>query len=496
MIHKIKALHDQGDGLSIRQIARELNISRNTVRKYLNMDENQISTQLSDRERQKQLDKYDAYIRHQLAEASELSAVKIKRRLIKKFEDFNISDRTLRRCVARIKQQVAVAQQRYYQPVLDMVPGVQCQVDPGELRNVLIGGKAMTVYFVVFVLSYSRLMYVAASLKPINTSIFIRMHDAAFRYFGGCPEELVYDQTKLVVLSEKYRELELNQRMAQYATEAGYTIRACEGFDPESKGKVEAGVKYVKQDALYDESFRDETHLHDYLANWLDTVANVRTHGTTGKQPLAHYEAEEKVKMQPYFSPGSVHSDGQLLTRQVDKTGLISYLSVKYSVPMVWQRQTVALREDQGQLIILSPDGSDEIARHLLSSEKGTVVKNTHHYRDLSQAVTELEAKAATLLGEQHSVTLCQLLKKTSPKIYRDQLVGMLKIFRQLGVPSEATMNVLCLRPTLTARGLEEYLEAMQSGVASLPQNTVMVRTGALARYSNLTQTGGAHAVR
>jgi transposase len=80
-------------------------------------------------------------------------------------------------------------------------------------------------------------------------------HDAALRYFGGCPKELVYDQTKLVVLKEVYRELELNQRMSEYATHAGFEIRACEGFDPESKGKVEAGVKYVKQSALYGEEF-------------------------------------------------------------------------------------------------------------------------------------------------------------------------------------------------------------------------------------------------
>lgn len=55
MIHKIKALYDDGDGLSIRQIARELNISRNTVRKYLKMEEPQIVTQLTVRERRKQL---------------------------------------------------------------------------------------------------------------------------------------------------------------------------------------------------------------------------------------------------------------------------------------------------------------------------------------------------------------------------------------------------------------------------------------------------------
>ena len=89
---------------------------------------------------------------------------------------------------------------------------MQCQVDGGEMRGVLVAGRETAVYFVVFVLSYSRLIYVAVSDKPVNTESFIRMHDQAFRYFGGCPEECVYDQSKLVVLSERFREIEVNER--------------------------------------------------------------------------------------------------------------------------------------------------------------------------------------------------------------------------------------------------------------------------------------------
>jgi predicted transcriptional regulator len=90
VIHKIKALHDSGDGLSRRQIALKLKISRNTVRKYLAMDEPQIAAQLEDCERHKLLDEYIVYIKHQLQNAPGLSAVKLKRRLVKKFDDVNV----------------------------------------------------------------------------------------------------------------------------------------------------------------------------------------------------------------------------------------------------------------------------------------------------------------------------------------------------------------------------------------------------------------------
>ena len=78
------------------------------------------------------------------------------------------------------------------------------------------------------------------------------MHDAAFRAFGGRPQECVYDQTRLVVIAETVPRADA-QRSASTAmpATAGFRIRACEGYDPESKGKVEAGVKYVKQDGLY-----------------------------------------------------------------------------------------------------------------------------------------------------------------------------------------------------------------------------------------------------
>ena len=73
----------------------------------------------------------------------------------------------------------------------------------------------------------------------------LNLHDAAFRYFGGTVEECVYDQTKLVVLDETFRELELNPRFHEYATRAGFTIRACacpepvEGKATTRKAKVE-----------------------------------------------------------------------------------------------------------------------------------------------------------------------------------------------------------------------------------------------------------------
>lgn len=463
MIHKIKGLYDNGQGLSARAISRELGIARNTVRKYLRMNEASISAAQDDRSRIKRLDDHRDFFIHQLKAYPQLSAVKLARRLRDKVGELPASDRSIRRYVQALKQQVAAGQWRYYEPVMDVVPGVQCQVDPGELRNVWIDGEERTLYFVVFVLSFSRLMYVGVAFRPLDTEAFIRLHDEAFRYFGGVTEECVYDQTKMVVINEQYRELTLNQRFHQYATTAGYRIHACEGYDPESKGKVEAGVKYVKQDCLYGEVFDSEASVRQHLQGWLAAVANVRTHGTTGQAPRTYFDAEEKAQLRPYLVPQSLLQSGTALpTRRVDKTGLISWGANKYSVPMAWQRAQVGVCERDGGLLIHDLESGDVIATHVLCREKGRTIKNNHHYRNHAQRITDLERAVSALLPADQGPVLCRLLQRTSPRIYKDQLVAARSLLGEHTPIEPALIGELLQRSQLSATGLKRYLEAWQ----------------------------------
>ena len=329
------------------------------------------------------------------------------RKLKAKVETLSVSDRSVRRYIQDLKQEVSFKQARYYEPVLDMLPGEQCQVDGGELRRVMIDGKENTVYIMVFVLSYSRLMHVSVSAKPINTERLIQQHDAAFRYFGGMPQECVYDQTKRVVISETFRELDLNQRIHQYATAAGFHIHACEGYDPESKGKVEAGVKYVKQNGLYGEDFANWKDLERYMADWLDTIANQREHGTTGKQPRVHYEQAEQAHMLNYLSPSCLKPSAasHAMTRKADKTGLISWQSNKYSVPLLYQSAQVGVTSDGSQLRISDLASGEIIAEHRLCLDKGKIFKNRDHYRDKVQDIETLESEVIHLLGENETAS-------------------------------------------------------------------------------------------
>ena len=490
MIHKIKSLYDNGNGSSIRAIARELGISRNTVRQYLELDTQAIAEQRAEtgQPHNKRLEPFRDYLIHLLQRYPKLSAVKALRKLKEKVGEVAVSGRSMRRYISALKKTVATRQKRYYEPVLDMVPGVQCQVDGGELRDVMIGGVATVVYFVVFVLSFSRLMYVGLSRKPVDTEGFIRLHDAAFRYFGGTVEECVYDQTKLVVLDETFRELTLNQRFHEYATRGGFGIRACEGYDPESKGRVEAGVKYVKNNGLYAETFTDWSALESYLAGWLEETANARLHGTTQQPPRALFEAEERARLRIYLQPDMALFAAPvsgLETRKADKTGLISWQANKYSVPERWQRGNVGVRVQGRKLLVHDLESGEEIARHALCEGKGRIIKEPSHYRDREQQIADYEQAIAKLLGEADGARLCALLKSTSPQIYKDQLLAAKRLLSAHGKPEPAILTRLLERPRLTATGLRDVLETR----AAPPQSAVKP---ALSRYAGVAQQGEA----
>jgi transposase len=494
MIHKIKSMYDNGNGLGKKAIARELGISIHTVRKYLGMDETAISAYLSNTDRQKKLDDYRDYIVHLLETFPLLSAVKIQRKLQHKHPELALSSRTIRRYVKQLKETVAGKQVRQYQPILDHVPGEQCQVDPGELRGVLINGLETTIHFVVFVLSFSRLMYVALSPKAINTERFIQMHDAAFRYFNGVTTECVYDQTKLVVIKEEYRELTVNARFHEYASHAGFRIHACEGYDPESKGKVEAGVKYVKGNALYGETFNDWVALESYMADWLNTVANQRIHATTGKVPQIYYDALEHEHMKLYLSPETVHLNSQMLTRKADKTGLVSFKANKYSVPMVYQRNNIGVDAAGDQLHIYDLETGEEVAVHTLTTGKGKIIKNTHHYRNPAVRIDQQEQRLQSLVGMTAAEALCQSLKLTSPRIYKDQLSGVNDLIKAHHPIEASLLEKLCQRPDLTATMVRDYLQAYADHPDRLhPENDDSISTGALQCFAAIRTQGVAH---
>ena len=175
---------------------------------------------------------------------------------------------------------------------------------------------------------------------------------------------------------------------------------------------------------------------------------------------------------------------------------------------MAYQSAKVGVSAHAGQLLINDLANGDRIAEHVISLEKGQIIKNTHHYRDMQQRVEGLEAALDQQLGDGSSQRLCALLKATSPKIYKDQLLGAKQVIathtKQYGDIDADLLERILTSTRLTASQLRAMLEAYQLNpervsVATAAQPDPAHAAKALAHYAvlngHLTGQGDSHVV-
>lgn len=453
MYHQIKSLRMN---LSIRKVAEKLKISPNTVQKYANMDMPTASTYLKKVDRRSEFEVAYEFIEEKIESHPKISAKKLYRIMKAQYPDITAKVRAFQDFIRPIREKYCNNKIRYYRPVLVKPEDSQVQVDPGEFEvQIDKSGNKFKVYFVVFVFSYSRMMYVSFQTRPYNTDDFINAHLQAFYFFKGVAKEYVYDQTKLVVIQEKYREVLFNQKFWQFSTKYGFTASVCEGYDPESKGKVERAVQYVKNDFLYGEYFRDIEHVRREGINWLNTVANVRIHGTTHAQPDALYEEDKKYINQSFY----IKDENNI--RVVDKTGLINFEGNKYSVPCEYQRLKVYVMLNELNVIILNPNTGKEIAKHKNSLKKGETFINSNHYRSIQKSIDEIITETKFHLKEVSYINeLINRICTDNPKIKRDQLRGLIKLKGKYDLTHwETIKNNLLDLPAIKATLVERMLE-------------------------------------
>ncbi len=165
------------------------------------------------------------------------------------YNDFSVRERTLRRYVAELRQKYDLPKPvitRQYQAVIDPVPGSQLQVDLGQKRVPNASGGYTTLYAFGAVLAYSRYKYGQWADRPLTAAMFVEMLRACFEYIGGVPKEIVLDQDKLVAVSENYGDIIYTCEFEKFKQAMGFSVYLCRKSDPESKGKIEAVVKYMK----------------------------------------------------------------------------------------------------------------------------------------------------------------------------------------------------------------------------------------------------------
>lgn len=419
------------DGLKFSQISRKLGLHRQTVSHYASMtfEEFQNSTSYQ-REYAHKLDIYEDYVLELLDKYSFISAAQVHDKLREHYPDMQkVSDKTVFNFVRRLrlthdipKEDEGSGRQMCKLPETDY--GEYAQVDFGERWMTRPDGSRLKVYFMVMVLSRSRYKYVYFSRTPFNTERAIYAHELAFQYFGGKPKKLIYDQDRVFIKDENLGDYRLTAKFRAFCTSENLSVTFCRKSDPQSKGKVENAVKYVKNNFLSARELTDIETLNKEGLAWLARTANGTMHNGIRQIP-AEVFAMEKEWLVPYTGTPALNEE-RMERRAVRQDNTLMYNGNFYSVPAgtYTGRKTEAyVEEKEGMLHIYSMETGKILATHTVCLQKGKTVSNANHMRDTSKSLDELTREVADLLPKCDTVSeWMERMRADRGRYYRDSL--------------------------------------------------------------------------
>src|SRR2546422_11391 len=291
VVRQIRELHRGGWGA--KRIARELEVARNTVRRYLRLRTVEAGIQIRPRARQ-----LDAPARAEALRLfdgpAEHNAVVVTQLLRER--GVAATERVVQKVVAPRRRELRALQLatvRY-----ETAPGHQMQVDFGQKR-VRIGERTVVVHLLVAVLSYSRRIFVKAFLAERGDDWREGIAEA-FRHFGGVPRTVLGDNARALVVRHDRgaQTVVFHPAYLAFCRDWDGVPRACGPYRARTKGKTESGVKYVKRNALAGRSFPSFAALGAHLVPWM-READQRVHGTTFEVPRVRFEREEGARLRP-----------------------------------------------------------------------------------------------------------------------------------------------------------------------------------------------------
>ena len=218
------------------------------------------------------------------------------------------------------------------------------------------------------------------------------------------PEEILYDRMRTVWTEIDERgEIVWNPVFLDFARYWGFTPRLCRPYRAQTKGKVEAGVKYVRRNFLCGLQGREPGSLSDLnaqLREWTWNVANQRVHGTTHEQVAVRWDVEQ-FSLQPLGGrPPYPHVDGEL--RKVARDAYVDWQGSRYSVPWQYAGQEVWVREIAGEVDIRT--GRERIAAHAKAQRKHSVLTFPAHHQGIP-------------LGAAHGSKIVVHIRETAPVV-------------------------------------------------------------------------------
>jgi transposase len=227
--------------------------------------------------------------------------------------------------------------------VLSFKPAEAAQLDFGKGPEIVdkASGEIISTWFFVMTLCFSRHQYVEV-VRDQRTDTWLGCHRRAFEFFGGVPAKLIIDNAKCAITKACYYDPQVQRAYADCAEGYGFIISPCPPREPQLKGRVESGVKYVKRNFLPLREFRSLADANQQARSWILETAGNRIHGTTQAKPLTLFTDTEQHLLKPLpveapelsvWAQAKVHGDCH-----------VQYEKRRYSVPYQHVHQTVWLR--------------------------------------------------------------------------------------------------------------------------------------------------------
>ena len=332
--------------LGLRQIARELKLGLNTVRKWARRESFKRAALP---QRASKLDPFKGDI-VRLLNQHDYSAQQLFQQLKERGYQgrYSILGAFVRQ--VRPKSRPAFL-------TLHFQPGECAQVDWGYAGSVPVGSTQRRLSFFIMVLAFSRKMYLEFTLAE-TLEHFLACHQHAFAYFGGVVRQVWVDNCKVAVLSRAGGAIVFNPRYLDFASHHGFQIRACGPAQPQEKGRVENGVGYVKKNFLHGLDLVDFQAVNPAARHWLETVANVRVHGQTQKTPQELFGLEQLKPLHPLPYQAAIVD-----TVRVNNQFRITVDGNRYSVPCQYASSQLTLKQFPDRLLVY--DQEKLVAEHL-----------------------------------------------------------------------------------------------------------------------------------
>jgi transposase len=358
---KVQELRQQG--LSISEISRTLHRDRKTVRKQLTEPLRRYERR---RERSMKREAYAVYLRERWEQGVHNAS--------KLFTE--IQKRGYAGGYTRVKELLRPWREEERQRAyvrFETGPGEQSQMDWGHFGN----WQGQRLYAFALTLSYSRMRYVEFTQRQ-DTETLLSCLVHAFHYLGGVTESILTDNMKTVVEDRMQGRVIWNRRFLDFAAYYGFVPRVCQPYRPQTKGKIESTIGFLKKNFWPGVQFTSLDDLNTQAWLWTEEV-NARPHGTTGEKPLARWGKEtlRAVAGQPDYDTSYAS------WRQVAKDCLLSYRGQRYSVPHAYAGKAVLVKEPVrgGEITIWHQHRL--LCRHRLGASKGEFHIDPEHYRGL-----------------------------------------------------------------------------------------------------------------